>query len=102
MGARGQSGQLNGIRDRRGRERLHDDLLRRCHRAQNWVKRYHGPGLLNAAFAMALSPDGSTVLVNGVSYSSTSADYATVVDDAATGAQGWVRRYTGPGHHDDD
>ena len=73
---------------------------------QLWVKRYNGPG--NAgngddnAFALGVSPDGSTVFVTGSSTGSTFfTDYATVAHDASTGKLLWVRRYNGPGNSDD-
>jgi WD40 repeat protein len=71
--------------------------------AQLWMKRYNGPGNdTDDANAVAVSPDGSTVLVTGASIGSTGdADYATVAYDASTGAQLWVERYNGPGKADD-
>ena len=73
---------------------------------QLWVKRYNGPG--NAgngddnAFALGVSPDGSTVFVTGSSTGSTFfTDYATVAHDASTGKLLWVRRYNGPGNDND-
>jgi WD40 repeat protein len=71
--------------------------------AKLWVKRYNGPGNdTDDANALAVSPDGSTVLVTGASLGSTGdADYATVAYDASTGAQLWVERYNGPGKSDD-
>jgi len=73
--------------------------------AQLWVKRYNGAALGNrGGNSVAASPDGKTVFVTGSSYagsSSTGYDYATVAYSAATGAQLWVKRYTGPGSGDD-
>src|SRR2546430_115273 len=73
---------------------------------QLWVKRYNGPG--NAgngddnAFALGVSPDGSTVFVTGSSTGSTFfTDYATVAHDASTGKLLWVRRYNGPANDND-
>ena len=68
--------------------------------AQQWATRYHGPATGNdAAHAVAVSPDGRTVYVTGVSKASASFldyDYATVAYNAATGTQRWAARYTGP------
>ena len=72
--------------------------------AQLWVKRYNGAaGGSRGANSVAVSPDGKTVFVTGSSYggSATDFDYATVAYNAATGAQLWVKRYTGPGSGDD-
>jgi DNA-binding beta-propeller fold protein YncE len=71
---------------------------------QLWVSRYNGPGNGDdEASSVAVSPDGKTVFVTGSSYagSATDYDYATVAYNAATGAQLWVKRYTGPGSGDD-
>jgi DNA-binding beta-propeller fold protein YncE len=63
---------------------------------QLWASRYnayrHG---FDDATAMALSPDGTTVYVTGVSQGRTSIDYATVAYSAATGRQLWASRYHG-------
>jgi WD40 repeat protein len=72
--------------------------------AQLWVKRYNGaPNGNRGANAVTASPDGKTVFVTGSSYagSTTDYDYATVAYSATTGAQLWVKRYTGPGSGDD-
>lgn len=74
--------------------------------AQVWVARYNGPGnFADVADAVAVSPDGHTVLVTGASDSSAiyygSSDYATVAYNAATGTQMWVARYNGPGNFAD-
>jgi WD40 repeat protein len=78
-----------------------------AYRASNGTKRwsstYDGPsGGYDQATALGLSPDGSTVFVTGGSRGmGTSLDYATVAYDASSGAQLWVRRYTGAGRHVD-
>ena len=71
--------------------------------ARLWVTRYNGPANgVDDAFAMAVSPGGSTVYVTGQSQGTTSgSDYATVAYSAATGALLWVQRYNGPGNRDD-
>jgi len=70
-----------------------------------WVARYNGPGdFLDVANDVAISPDGSTVFVTGLSngrrgsgrYPVSWADYATIAYDAATGSPRWMRRYDGP------
>jgi WD40 repeat protein len=71
--------------------------------AQEWAARYHGPSNGNSlASSVAVSPAGQTVFVTGSSRGTTSGfDYATVVYNAATGAQEWVARYHGPGNGTD-
>jgi outer membrane protein assembly factor BamB len=66
--------------------------------AQLWAKSYndtrHG---YSAANSVAVSPDGKTVFVTGLSgLTSAQTGYATVAYNAATGAQLWVKRYNGP------
>ena len=62
-----------------------------------WVRRYDGLGQSDTAKAVAVSPDGFKVIVTGWSYGpDTSAGYATVAYDAATGQSLWTRRYNGP------
>jgi PQQ-like domain len=66
---------------------------------QLWVQRYHGQAnWTDHAAAIAVSPDGRTVYVTGTSVGATPGDYATVAYDASTGAQLWVKRYSGPGN----
>ncbi len=64
---------------------------------QLWVSRYAGPGD-DFAGAVAVSPDGATVLVTGTSGSPAASAAATVAYSAATGRQLWVSRYHGPAH----
>jgi sugar lactone lactonase YvrE len=67
--------------------------------AQLWATRYSGPGRSNSdiAHAVAVSPNGNTVFVTGVSTSTTTTvnDDATVAYNAATGAQLWAERHSG-------
>jgi DNA-binding beta-propeller fold protein YncE len=56
--------------------------------AQLWLSRVTGGGR-----SLAVSPDGRTVFITG----NGSNGYLTVAFDAATGAQKWLTRYTGPG-----
>jgi hypothetical protein len=63
--------------------------------AQRWAVRESGNGDDNA-HAVAVSPDGGTVLVTGSSYTGTATDYFTIAYRAATGAQRWTARYSGP------
>jgi hypothetical protein len=64
-----------------------------------WTSRYNGPGNLgDEASSVAVSPDGETVVVTGLSTGASGRkDYATIAYGAATGARLWVRRYGGPG-----
>lgn len=68
-----------------------------------WVKRYNGPANeFDAAYGIAVSADGSKILVTGGSDDATTAsDYATLAYDAATGSQLWAKRYDGPRNDDD-
>jgi WD40 repeat protein len=71
--------------------------------AVRWFRRYDGPGHRSElAESVAVSSDGSTVVVTGSSPSETPYfDYATIAYDAASGAVRWVRRYDGPANRND-
>jgi WD40 repeat protein len=64
-----------------------------------WEARYDGPASgSDIAFSIDLSPDGSRVLVTGLSpgIGTGVADYATVAYNSADGSTAWVARYDGP------
>lgn len=65
-----------------------------------WLRRFDGPsGGFDEASGIAVSPDGSKVVVTGASDGGQSAwDYATIAYDAGSGNPAWLRRYDGPGH----
>jgi WD40 repeat protein len=65
-----------------------------------WTARY-GRSAKDAARALSVSPDSSTVFVSGFSVSHTSLDIETIGYNAATGHELWKRRYDGPAHHED-
>jgi sugar lactone lactonase YvrE len=69
-----------------------------------WVRRYNGAAnSTDASRAVAVSPDGSLVLVTGSTVDAiTSSDYTTVAYDADTGRRRWVSHYNGPGTGADD
>jgi len=67
--------------------------------AQLWAKRYSGSKGYGdgSAHAMAVSPNGLTVLVTGVFYDEDgSAAYATIAYNVANGVQRWVNWYVSP------
>jgi hypothetical protein len=68
-----------------------------------WVARYAGPaGGVDTASAVAVSPDGSQVIVTGTSAGDGSGtDFATVAYTPADGTQRWAARYDGPAGDDD-
>jgi hypothetical protein len=68
-----------------------------------WVARYNGSANLNeTATSLAVSPDGTKVIVTGDSIgTSTGEDYATVAYDGATGTRLWSRRYNPTADGDD-
>lgn len=51
--------------------------------------------------AMALSPDGSTLVVTGDTFTSHGPDFAAVAYDTVTGAKRWDGTYNGPGDWED-
>jgi hypothetical protein len=66
-----------------------------------WVRYYGGTSVdkFGLAASVALSPDGSTVVVTGDVNGNppgNASDYGTVAYRAATGATRWVRLYAGP------
>src|SRR6266700_2717131 len=65
--------------------------------ARLWVARYNRT-MWDDARAVAVSPDGSTLYVTGVSdlAHSDTGDYATVAYNAVTSAQRWASLYVGP------
>jgi WD40 repeat protein len=65
---------------------------------QRWVARFNGRGNRNdLAWALAVSPDGSTVFVTGQADQTGSiGKFATVAYDTVTGTQRWVAEYRGP------
>jgi DNA-binding beta-propeller fold protein YncE len=66
--------------------------------ARLWVRHYGGPFGFGLAQSVAISPDGSKVLVTGfvagASPPSGATDWGTVAYRATTGAQLWARLYT--------
>jgi hypothetical protein len=63
-----------------------------------WVTRYDGPGHnRDDAYAIAVSPDGSTVYVTGSSVGrSSGADCTTIAFSAASATPKWAARFNGP------
>ncbi|SDU78554.1 S8 family serine peptidase [Jiangella alkaliphila] len=72
--------------------------------ATSWVARYSGDAEgADAAAAVAVSRDGSQVVVTGTSAGDGSGDdFATVAYEPADGTQRWAARYDGPAGDDDD
>jgi DNA-binding beta-propeller fold protein YncE len=69
-----------------------------------WAEAYNGPADdTDLGGAVAVSPDGSTVFVAGLSTGSTTrGDYATLAYETSTGAMLWVQRYNGVVTHGGD
>jgi hypothetical protein len=68
--------------------------------ARRWVQRYDGPGRgEDVAEALALTPDGGTVIVTGKSQGATGPDAATIAYRASDGARLWLRRVEDPRHN---
>ena len=71
--------------------------------AQLWETIYDPSKQEDIAEALALSPDGATVYVTGLSYGQqSSSDATTIAYDATTGAQRWIARYNGPANKIDN
>lgn len=68
-----------------------------------WGRRFSGPGMRDdSAAGVAVTPDGSAVLVTGDTRTpSTQSDLGTVAYDAATGAFRWAQTYDGARHDED-
>src|SRR5439155_2531696 len=68
-----------------------------------WVAQYGSAGTgSDMAAAIAISPDGTKVLVTGRSpWGATQDDYVTVAYSADSGNKLWLARYNGPGNVDD-
>ena len=71
--------------------------------ALRWGRRYDGPGGgYDVANSLAVSPDGTRVVVTGVAAGGASLnDYATLAYSAGSGTLVWSRRYNGPGNGED-
>ena len=65
--------------------------------AQLWLRYYPGVAYSGGAAAMAVSPNGKTVIVTGSVDAGNTAEYATVAYNAVTGVQLWAKRYGTPG-----
>jgi DNA-binding beta-propeller fold protein YncE len=64
--------------------------------AKLWAKRFNGGGNdLDVARSLSVSPDGTTVFVTGLSFGSSTTDYATIAYNASTGVKLWTARYKG-------
>ena len=76
--------------------------------AQLWAKRYSNGNYYAAATSVAVSPSGGTVYVTGSSEKfvpsdgGSAADYVTIAYNAATGAQRWLKHFTGVGSYDNN
>jgi PQQ-like domain len=63
-----------------------------------WSDRYDAARLLDRAYDIGASPDGTRVFVTGESSDELGGrDWATIAYDATTGVRMWVTRYDGPG-----
>jgi len=73
--------------------------------AKVWARWYNGPASsYDIAYSVAVSPDGATVYVTGMSGgpAGKNYDFATVAYEAATGEQAWATRYNGPAGDQDE
>jgi hypothetical protein len=71
--------------------------------SQRWSARYDGPGAsCDGVVGMALSDDGTQLIVTGTSPGiDSSDDIVTIAYDTADGSQTWLARYDGPFHGSD-
>ncbi len=71
--------------------------------SQLWARIYNGPVSrgVDAAEAVAVSPDGSKVFATGFSAAGSTNDFTTMALDAGTGGPIWLKTYDGPGHNSD-
>jgi WD40 repeat protein len=65
-----------------------------------WARQYDG-GSYDDATALTVSPDGSSVIVTGLSDVDDNGDYFTIAYGAASGDELWTDRYDGLGPSDD-
>lgn len=66
--------------------------------AQLWARQYRSNGAFARASSLAVSPDGSKVVVTGpAGLSNGMIDYQTIAYRAATGTQVWAARYASSG-----
>jgi WD40 repeat protein len=72
--------------------------------AQLWAAPYNPANSRDIVEAVAVSPDGGTVFVTGISDGGTGSgfDYATVAYRASDGTQLWAARFNGPFNGDDE
>ena len=60
--------------------------------ASDWAQEYTGPQSGGGAYAIAVSPDGSTVFITGdVAVQTLDYEYATVAYQACTGTMRWAQ-----------
>lgn len=67
---------------------------------EQWVARYHGPGGLDIAEAIAVDNAGNVYVTGGSQASGTMCDYATVKYNSS-GVEQWVARYNCPSDSND-
>jgi uncharacterized delta-60 repeat protein len=66
--------------------------------AQQWVRRYNGPGnAYDAPSGIAVEPAGTVYVAGGSEGSASGSDY-TIIKYDTTGQPQWLRRYNGPGN----
>jgi DNA-binding beta-propeller fold protein YncE len=66
-----------------------------------WAKRYHGGYGGDYPKHVAISSDGTRVIVTGTSESASIRDFLTIAYNASTGATLWTKRHSGPGRGPD-